>query len=385
MTTPVKVGIVTTHPIQYYAPWFRVIDSDIHIHLKVYYLWQPAADGKHDPEFQQKINWDIPLLQGYEYDWVKNTSTDPGTHHFNGIHNPDAANQIAQWSPDYVVCLGYNFRTFVDLIFSRTLKSIPFLLRGDSHRLAVNNSISQNIKDMLIRRLFRRFDAALSCGIANQRYFHNLGFQSDQIFFCPHGIDTARFNPKPTPEVSVLREKWGIPKDHKIILFAGKFIDKKRPLDLLQAFQKVNPSQTTLLYIGDGALKKELAASVSKNVVIQPFVNQSQMPNVYRAADLLVLPSLGGFETWGLAVQEALACGTPAIISDHCGCHLDLIQPNQNGLVFEAGSVKSLAECLTEALKPGILEQWSHQPGDVLQRYNYETSLTGLKASMGIK
>jgi len=384
MTSSAKLAIITTHPIQYYAPWFRMIASDPEIELKVFYLWKPDDTGKHDPEFKKTIQWDIPLLDGYDYDWVENTSTEPGSHHFNGIQNPGAAHQIAKWRPDHVLCLGYNYRTFVQLCLSKILKSVPFLIRGDSHRLSGNHSFSQCIKDMMIRMLFSRFSGALSCGAANRQYFQQLGFHSDQIHFCPHGIDTSRFTPEKTVESQALRQAWGIPEAHKVILFAGKFIDKKRPLDLLTAFNQLDNPQSTLLFIGDGPLRDSMKAAASPNVIIHPFANQSKMPDIYRAADLLVLPSQGNFETWGLAVQEALACGTPAIASSHCGCHLDLIQPDRNGLVFEAGNITSLADSLAAALQPGTLERWNCNVNEVLKTYNYQTSLTGLKTAIRI-
>lgn len=381
---PRRLALITTHPIQYYAPWFRLVASDPEIHLKVFYLWKQDGSGKFDPEFDQKIEWDIPLMNGYDYEWVENVSDQPGSHHFNGIHNPSAAKQILNWSPDYVLCMGYFYRTFLHLCTSSVLKSIPFLIRGDSHRLASRCSLNQITKDILIRILFRRFSSALSCGTANRKYFEHLGFSSESIYFCPHGIDTSRFSPASTPESRALRSRWNIPEEHKIILFAGKFIEKKRPLDLLRAFQHLAPARATLLFIGDGPLKESLVSKATKNVVVLPFANQSEMPDIYRAADLFVLPSAGNFETWGLAVQEALACGTPAIVSDHCGCHLDLIQEDINGMVFEAGNVASLTACLNQALNPETLERWSQNPGNVLKTFNYESSLVGLKEALSI-
>jgi glycosyltransferase involved in cell wall biosynthesis len=80
------------------------------------------------------------------------------------------------------------------------------------------------------------------------------------------------------------------------------------------------------------------------------FCNQSQLPSVYRAADVLALPSEGS-ETWGLVVNEAMACGTPCVVSDACGCAPDMIAPSINGAVFKVGSVHSLASNLLTVLQ----------------------------------
>ena len=75
------------------------------------------------------------------------------------------------------------------------------------------------------------------------------------------------------------------------------------------------------------------------------FCNQSALPGYYAAADLIVLPS-DGSETWGLVVNEAMACGLPAIVSDRVGCAQDLVEEAVTGHTFPLGSVSSLAECL---------------------------------------
>jgi glycosyltransferase involved in cell wall biosynthesis len=371
--------------VQYYAPWFRWITKDPDIHLKVFYLWRPGTSGTPDPEFLQHIQWDIPLLDGYDYEWVPNLSSRPGTDHFGGLNNPDISLLISQWKPDHILCLGYLYKTFFRLFLDRALANTPFIIRGDSHRLHRCDTLSQHLKDSLVKLIFKRFSSALFCGVANKTYFRKLGIPIKSLYFCPHGIDTDRFSPEPSHNITIsLRNQWNIPPGNRVILFAGKFIDKKRPLDLLTAFRKCAPENTTLVFVGDGPLKSQLTVEKTPDVVIQPFINQSQMPDVYRTADLLVLPSYGTSETWGLAVQEALACGTPAIVSDHCGCHLDLITPDQNGLVFAAGNIEALKDCLQTALVPGTLARWNRNTHLGQEKYNYQVALQGLRAAIGL-
>ncbi len=75
-----RLAVVTTHPIQYYAPWFRRIAARSQIQLKVFYLWNRGAAAKHDPGFGRAVQWDIPLLEGYEYEFLRNSSSDAGSH-----------------------------------------------------------------------------------------------------------------------------------------------------------------------------------------------------------------------------------------------------------------------------------------------------------------
>src|SRR5580693_1694375 len=112
-----KLAIVSTHPIQYNAPWFRLLFERAKVRTRVFYTWGESAHGaKYDPDFDRKIEWDIPLLEGYDYTFVKNTAADPGTHHFKGIINPGLIKEIEEWSPDAILIFGWNFHSHLKSI-----------------------------------------------------------------------------------------------------------------------------------------------------------------------------------------------------------------------------------------------------------------------------
>jgi glycosyltransferase involved in cell wall biosynthesis len=107
------------------------------------------------------------------------------------------------------------------------------------------------------------------------------------------------------------------------------------------------------VYAGDGPLRSALEQrarelGVSERIRMLGFVNQSQLPCVYRAADLFVLPSL--YEPFGLVVNEAMLCGCPVAVSDRVGAKYDLVREGENGYIFPAGNVEALA-----AIYRGIL------------------------------
>src|SRR5476651_75479 len=104
-----KLAIITTHPIQYYAPVFKLLQQRGNIDIKVFYTWGDAAPDKHDPGFNQAITWDIPLLDGYNYTWVKNTATDPGSHHFNGMVNPGLIDEIKNYDANALLVIGWAY------------------------------------------------------------------------------------------------------------------------------------------------------------------------------------------------------------------------------------------------------------------------------------
>ena len=78
------------------------------------------------------------------------------------------------------------------------------------------------------------------------------------------------------------------------------------------------------------------------------------MPSVYKSADVFVLPSGGPGETWGLAVNEAMAAGKPVLVSDKCGCAPDLVDDGVNGFVFKNGQVDDLKDKLERMVGLGM-------------------------------
>src|SRR5215213_5525904 len=99
-----RLAIITSHPIQYNAPLFKLMnESVIRFIIKVFYTRGQSNDKVLDKEFGVSFNWDIPLLDGYEYTFVKNISTDPGSHHFNGIINPTLNKEIEDWNADAIL------------------------------------------------------------------------------------------------------------------------------------------------------------------------------------------------------------------------------------------------------------------------------------------
>jgi len=381
-----NLAIVVSHPIQYYSPWFRFLAAKGLAGLRVFYLWDGSVTGQMDPGFGVKVKWDIPLLEGYDHEFVPNVSRSPGTNHRGGLDNPELASRLAAFQPGTILLFGYNYRTHYRLLFSRP--PAPLLFRGDSHRLVPEHGLRAGLRRQWIRAVYRRMAAFLYVGQANRDYFQQHGVPNDKLFFCPHAVDNRRFL-KETENAMSQAGQWktalGIPSTHKVILFAGKFEAKKRPRDLVAAFKQAGLKDTTLLLVGNGAQETELRrdAAGRTDIVFAPFQNQSQMPCTYAAGDIFILPSQGRGETWGLAVNEAMCLGRPVIVSDHVGCALDLVQSQRNGLVFPAGNVAALAAALREVFAdPVRLQTWGGQSREIIQGYDYEHATQGLLAAL---
>lgn len=385
-----KLAIISSHPIQYYAPWFHYLAQQTEIELRVFYLWNFGVTQQIDAGFQQRLQWDVPLLEGYDYEFVPNTSRDPGTHHFWGLQNPTLMSQVKQSDPHAVLLMNYNHASLYNFLWHWNWQQAPLLFRGDSHRLNPQSGIKVQARRQIVAQIFRRFQACLYVGKANYGYFRYHHVPDRQLFFAPHAVDNERFLSQYEPaqqQAAEWKRELGIPENHAVILFAGKFESKKRPLDLLQAFIQANLAQVSLLFVGAGPLEADLrsTAMAQSNIYFAPFQNQSLMPRTYAVADLVVLPSYGNWETWGLAINEAMCLGRPVIVSSHVGCAQDLVHPDRNGLIFPAGDVAALAHCLQEAFRDHQrLARWGQESLKIIAHYSYQQTTKGLYQALAL-
>lgn len=342
-----RLAIITSHPIQYNAPLFKSLTQRGLISIKVFYTWgDDVMRGKFDPGFNKVIEWDIPLLDGYDYTFVTNTSKKPGSHHFNGIINPDLIENILAWKADAILVFGWRFKSHLKVI-RHFHGRLPVLFRGDSTLLdEEKDSLKKIARRILLRWVYRHVDMALYVGKANKAYFKKFGLKENQLVFVPHAIDNDRF--KFDNGLKQIRTDLSIPSESVVFLFAGKLEIKKNPALLLNAFIQLNEDNAHLIVAGNGPLEKGLQLQYSShpNIHFIPFQNQSKMPGLYKVCDVFVLPSQGPGETWGLSVNEAMACSRAVLVSDKCGCYPDLVKDSVNGFVFGSNDMKGLAETM---------------------------------------
>lgn len=341
-----RLAIITTHPVQYYAPIFQLLRSRERIAIKVFYTAGESGNS-FDRDFGKDIVWDLPLLSGYAYEWVVNKAGDPGTHHFNGVVTPGLKKQVMDWDPHAVLIIGWAYRSHLSAL--RYFKNrIPVLFRGDSTLLDERGGLRSGLKKIALSWIYRHIDLAFYTGQQNKSYFLAYGVPEKKLIFAPHAVDNERFYHSEKGKVNLLRQQFMINDNDILVLFAGKFTEKKSPLTLLKAFQQLGKPGLHLLFAGNGVLEDELMAASAhdKRIHFLGFQNQSVMPALYQSADLFCLPSSGPGESWGLAVNEAMAAGKAVLVSDKAGCAADLVKNEVNGAVFNSSSAESLSAAL---------------------------------------
>jgi glycosyltransferase involved in cell wall biosynthesis len=384
----VRLAIVSTHPIQYYAPIFQLLARHPELQVKVFYTWSQTQGGAvADPGFGRAVAWDIPLLEGYEFEFVPNVAERPGTGHFWGVRTPDLTRRIASWHADAVLVFGWNCASHLNAM--RYFKGrIPVFFRGDSTLLDSAARWRTAARRVFLSWVYSHIDVALAVGSNNRDYFRWCGVPPERIGFAPHAVDVRRFS---TDEPDLLQqvERWscklGLVSGTPTLVYAGKLQAKKDPLLLLEAFlQAGGPGQ--LVFVGEGPLEQEVRrrAGGCARVHFLPFQNQRAMPAVYRLGDVFVLPSRGPGETWGLALNEAMSCRRPVIASDRVGGARDLVVRGVNGWMFESGNLEQLAAVVSIAMgcSRATLLEMGAAAGRESARWSVEAAASGIAAGV---
>jgi glycosyltransferase involved in cell wall biosynthesis len=380
--TPPRVIAVATHPIQYQAPWFRALAEEPSIDFSVLFIQQPDAQQQ-GQGFGVAFKWDIPLLEGYRWQQVPDLRGRGGLRGFFAARITHPVALLRKLDPDVLLLTGWQAWPLVQLLLAAWWLGVPVVMRGESNALRRRPWIVRALHKLLLARCA----AFLPIGSASHAFYSRYGVPESRLFDTPYFVDNARFDDGATralPRRRELRARWSIPQDAFCFCYAGKLEPKKRILDLLAALHLASgnsPATMHLLIVGTGELMPQARALVAQEelpVSFAGFLNQSEIPSAYAATDCLVLPSDYG-ETWGLVVNEAMACGRPAIVSDRVGCATDLVTEGLTGATFPFGDTAALAECLVRfASDPERVRTMGMQARKrVLREYGVEQSAEG--------
>ena len=348
-----RLAIVASHPVQYYSPLFRALAE--RLDLTVFYAYRATANDQARAGFGVGFEWDVDLLSGYTHEFLRNVAPRPGLDHFTGVDTPEIGSRLRTGHFDAVLLMGWFRKCFHQALWAAKRLHIPVLVRGDSHLDTPRAVWKRLAKELAYPIFLRSFDGALIVGERNRAYWRHYRYPESRMFDAPHCVDNDWFASRATDAARVcMRAKLGIAPDTKVVLFAGKLVAFKRPLDVIAAarLMKAQGINIEVVVAGTGPLEQELidaARRADVRVHMLGFCNQSEMPGAYAASDVLVLPS-DGRESWGLVVNEALACGKPIVVSDAVGCAPDMAAHFGVRIIFQTGDVEAIANRLQEII-----------------------------------
>ncbi len=378
----VRLGILASHPIQYHAPLFRRLAGTPDLDITVYFCHRPTAhqQGK---GFGVPFQWDIDLTSGYKHVWLTNRSARPSVIDFRGCDTPEIREIIREGKYDAFMVHGWYLKSFWQAFNACWRTRTPLLVRGDSH-LGINSKKSpalRLLKRLLYPHFIKRFDICLPYGKLSAEYFRYYGARN--VVISPHFVDNGWFAELAScarKERGLIRSQWGLKQDAFVFLYAGKFIKWKQPslpIEAIDLLKKRGIDNIALLMVGDGELRPMCEQTVREKglpVCFAGFLNQSRMPQAYAASDCLLLCSDPG-ETWGMVVNEAMACGLPAIISSAIGCAPDLVIEGTTGYTYRSEDISELSELMMQlAMNPDHAQKLGLSAFEHIQNYSVENA-----------
>jgi glycosyltransferase involved in cell wall biosynthesis len=329
--------VLATHPIQYQAPLYQELARRGVVDLDVAFLSSAGASPVHDPGFGVTLAWDIDLLGGYRSTVL--------------ARRPLAGKAAwllcaSRWlrRQDIVVLHGHSDPDILLAVAACRLLGVPYLLRGDSQAESSAAGLRRVARHLAAGVVVRNAAGALPIGQRNADFYQRYG--RIPHYLAPYSVDNERFrgmSDAARPGRAGRLASLGLDPGRPTVIFSGKLIAQKRPLDVVRAIER-SGAELNLLLLGDGPLRADVRGyEDSLPVRCLGFINQAELPGWYASGDILALPS--GREPWGLVVNEGMACGLIPVVSDAVGCGPDLVRGI--GEVFPVGDVDALAAALT--------------------------------------
>lgn len=384
----VRLAILTSHPVQYQAPLFRLLAQHPAIDLTVLFCERVGAVEWTDPGFGVAVKWDVPLLEGYRHRFMRNLAPKPSVNDFFGLVNPGVVRILRDRPPDALLVYGYVHCTNWLAVGAARALRIPLLLRGESTLQRRSSGLRRILKPAVLRALFAQVAAFCSIGTLSEEFYRYYGVPGQKLFRTPYAVDNEMFFAQAAaldPSRAEIRRELGISPDQMLVLFSGKLISRKRPLDPLRALEWPQLRQVIIGYMGDGELRPALEDAARRlapeRVRVFGFKNQQEMAPYYVAADAFVLPS--EFETWGLVLNEAMCFGLPVLATTQVGASRDLIRHAWNGFVYPPGDIRALGEGLAAlAADPQRREMMGQRSRALIATWNNEACVAGVLAAV---
>lgn len=393
----VRLAYLVSHPIQYQAPLLRRISQEPDIDLTVFFGSDFSLRAYTDHGFGVGVQWDVPLVEGYRHEFLPvvrdNATVGPTAPINHGIFSR-LRGRAGGGAFDVLWVHGYASVNALHGILAANALGIPVLVRSDSTLVDRPRSHWKLFsKNLFLKSLRCLIDGVLPVGTLNAKYWRHYLGEDFPAWTLPYAVDNAYFQQRSVEAQDgrlALQSELSLDPARPVILFASKLQERKRCIDLLEAYLQVvgSPGRAPkpyLVIVGDGEERPSLEARAAQSRVPDirfcGFRNQSELPRFFDLATVFVLPSR--HEPWGLIVNEVMNAGRPVIVSDDVGCQPDLISDGAEGFVFPAGDVSALAAALHRVLDPpGTAERMGKAALRRIEQWSFEADILGLRQAI---
>ena len=379
-----RLAVVASHVIQYQDPFYRRLAAHPGIDLTVLFCSAEGAKTYHDAGMGTTLRWDLELLQGYEYRFLRNVGWGQG---FFRLVNPGLVPALVRGGFDAVLFMtGWAWLSAWIGFAACRVARIPIFLYGDSSYVPAEKSVRAKLRAAVMRSLFQLSSAFMISGKLNADYYKHYRADPRRFFPLPWAIDNERFvegSAFAPGERDAMRERYGIARDELAVIYSGKLIERKDPMTLLRALARMT-HPAIAVFLGDGALRADLeryAREHNIRAAFIGFINQTDLPKHYAMGDAFVLPS--HFDPRATVVNEAMACGLPIVITDRCGPSADIVRHGENGYVFAPGDEAALATHLDALARDADMRaRMAQRSREIIATWSYAEGVEGVAEAL---
>ena len=293
---------------------------------------------------------------------------------------------LSKFGPEAIICGGYNYCASWEALSWTARHNARFVLWSESNRQDARSGRAWTEK--LKSNFLSRCDGFAVPGKSAGDYLLSLGVNAERITLAPNAVDNAWFAAQAESirgRASEFRSKLRLPE--RFILFVGRLVEGKGVFDLLEAYGRLGDdvrSELGLIFAGDGDCRSELERRAKG---IQPgkvgfagFVHREDLAALYALSEALLLPTHS--DTWGLVVNEAMACGLPIVVTSVAGCAADLVENEWNGYVVPPADPEALKIVIEQlATNHDLRRQMSLRSYQRIRAYSPENCAAGLAAA----
>lgn len=393
MTKRFRVAYLVSHPIQYQAPLLRYLTEQSDIDLTAFFMSDFSLHNYRDPGFGAEVVWDVPLLDGYRSEVLPAIGDNQRISTFRPF-NTGLAQRLTRDRFDALWLHGYAHLTSLRAMAIAKMRGIPVLFRADTQiGSIVRKRGTRQVKEAVVRQLFAQANAFLAVGSRNRDYYASMGVPAQRIFLMPYAVDNDFFQTR-AAEARERREAFraslNLAPGRPIILFASKFIARKRAMDLLEAYRQLSEDgkrepDAYLLFIGDGEERAMLEAKAKEtgwsSIRFLGFKNQTELPTYFDLCDVFVLASEK--EPWALIVNEVMNAGKPIIVSEGVGAADDLVRNGENGYIVPVGDTTALTNALRNiTTNPALQKSMGQRSKEIIDRWGFDENRIALEQAL---
>jgi glycosyltransferase involved in cell wall biosynthesis len=385
-----RLGVVALHPVPYQAPFYRALARHPAVDPFIIYLDDMTMRGDYSAEFNGTFTTEPEILDGYRSCFVANWSRWSAAPVIGRV-NPGVVREIARRRFDAVLITGYHHLSALMAMAAAKAAGARVLLRAEADLANPSRSLLARAKHHLLPVLLRQADAVMYSARRNMDYFRHFGVPETRLFPLLSSVDNDALTvlrPRVAAGRDALRASLGIPDDAVVVVYAGRFTERKRVRDPLLAMRDVvrEHDNVWLLYVGDGPLRAELETQArndgtARHICFAGFRPPTEVPRFLAASDLFVLPS--GYDPTPKALNEAMVFGLPSIVSDKVGTACDLVRHGVEGLVYPAGDTAALSRAIADlAADPDWRARMGAAAVETVTRWSPQANAEGVVAAL---